>query len=421
MALLFTTLLGLGVIVLAYIGYYFAHGHLVHGTEQTIETEIKYLSRMDDALLIKGVSAADKSRAYLLQSADGRIIGGNISVLPDNPSVLAEGSILFLLQNNQRYVARFHSFPDGRRLMVGVNVTDTIKNYNFLLTLSLLSIVLMLAVIAVSFLISAFVVSRTNRIAATAKEIMDTGNLSRRITIDSKWDDISYLSEVLNSFLQRTEELVDGVQRVSDNIAHDLRTPLTRMRNNIDRLGKKGESGQVVEELLAEADNLLATFNALLRITRIETVQQRQNFTKVALHDVLSDVVEFYEPLAEQKTQRIIRRFSDVVMLGDRHLLFQAFANLLDNAIKFSPENSEIQLHLEKSGERVVCSISDQGPGIPDNEKQKVLTRFYRGDSSRHTQGNGLGLSLVAAVVHLHRGSLELSDSRPGLHVKVTF
>ena len=291
-----------------------------------------------------------------------------------------------------------------------------------MLKLSLLAIILMAAVICISFFISVFVVSRTNRIAHTAREIMETGNLAQRITVDSRWDDLSYVSSVLNAFLDRNQDLVEGVKRVSDNIAHDLRTPLTRLRNNLEALKKKNEGTVAADAdaLIAEADHLLSTFNALLRIARIETAQQR-NFTPVQLGDMLRDVVDLYEPVAEEKGIVISLHAEDIPYVGDKNLLFQAFANLADNAIKFGPPGSSIEIALKKEGAAIVCIVSDHGPGIPAAERDKVFRRFYRGEQSRTTQGNGLGLSLVQAVVGLHGGRIVLGNAEPGLSVKITF
>lgn len=288
--------------------------------------------------------------------------------------------------------------------------------------LALLAIALMLAVIAISFFISVFVVSRTNRIARTAQEIMETGNLAQRIEVDSRWDDLSYLSSVLNSFLDRNQDLVEGVQRVSDNIAHDLRTPLTRLRNNLDDLRRRttGAGAENAEALIAEADHILGTFNALLRIARIETAQQR-SFRPVSLDGILRDVAELYEPVAEQKHMRLLVTTVPVTFNCDRNLLFQAFANIVDNAIKFGPPHTDIHIDVQGDPTAIVCRIRDHGPGIAETEHESVFRRFYRGEQSRTTQGNGLGLSLVQAVIALHGGQIALQDAAPGLEVKVTF
>lgn len=418
MALLFGVLLGLGVIVLGYFGYYFARGHFIHGTADTVGTEIRYLAQMDEAELQSNISHPATGRIYRLADAQDAYIGGNLQELPQARAALDEGGLQLITVEGRRYAIKSKRLEDGKHLVAGVDVTQVIHDYNIMLGLCLLSIVLMLVVIGVSFFISTFVVSRTNRIAATAMQIMQTGNLSQRLVIDSKWDDLSYLSSVLNAFLDRTEGLVDGVQRVSDNIAHDLRTPLTRLRNNLESIRRADNAA--AEELIAEADHILATFNALLRIARIETAKQKTQFAPVNLAPILKDVADLYEPLAESKRIRIGLDIRDATVTGDRDLLFQAFANLLDNAIKFSPEGTRISILLENHEGRVTVGVRDEGCGIPAHEKEKVFTRFFRGDQSRHTPGSGLGLSLVAAVAGLHDADLSLEDASPGLLVKIT-
>lgn len=418
MALLFGILLGLGVIVLGYFGYYFARGHFIHGTQDTLGTEIRYLSAMDAETRRAALDAPPAGRLYLLQDAAGAYIAGNLPAPPQAQAKLHGSDLSLVTLQGRRFALRMQTLEDGTRLFAGADITRVIEDYNFMLGLCLLSILLMLVVIAVSFFISTFVVSRTNRIAATAKEIMDTGNLSQRLPIDSKWDDLSYLSGVLNAFLARTENLVEGVQRVSDNIAHDLRTPLTRLRNNLESLRRT--DSRAAEELIAEADHLLATFSALLRIARIETARKKTQFAPVDLAAVLRDAADLYEPIAEQKGIGFdidIDAAAPAAVTGDRDLLFQACANLIDNAIKFSPDGGRIALSLRGAEGRAALCFRDEGPGIPDQDKEKVFTRFFRGDQSRHTPGSGLGLSLVAAVADLHDGRIMLEDAGPGLRV----
>lgn len=433
MALFFTVLLSCSVGVLGYFGHYFSRGHLVYGTEKIIDATIENLvltySTIAGAGNILVVPPAQMNgRLIAVLDTQGSIIAGNLKALPDEVSLLTEGTVLFKdTLSRIEYAAKVHTLDDGKRLFVAVDVTEAMANYRFMKNLSLLSIVLVFVVILTSFMISTFVVSRTNRIAQTAKRIMDTGNLSQRIEVDSQWDDLSNMSMVLNGFLEKIEELVEGVQKVSDNIAHDLRTPLTRLRNNLESLRKQDaiagniEAAARCEKLLAESDHLLSTFNALLRIARIEAGKQRHNFATLHLQKLLHDVVELYEPLAEEKNIKIICEFSSSSILGDRDLLFQAFANILDNAIKYSPCDARISFSLAQSGSGTVVSIADEGIGIAEAERAKVFDRFYRSEASRHTAGNGLGLSLVLAVASLHRAEVKLSDNGPGLVFKVIF
>lgn len=287
--------------------------------------------------------------------------------------------------------------------------------------LSIVIMVLMSLVVLVSFVISTFVVNRINTIAATAREIMDTGDLSRRISIDTNWDDLSNLAQVLNGFLDRVESLMDGIREVSNNIAHDLRTPLTHLRNQIEELKSRPVSDSDIEALLSKSDQILAIFHSLLRIANIEKSKRHQLLEEVNLSALLQDVVELYEPVSEEKNICLVMQQEDQEMtIGDRHLLFQLFANVLGNAIKFSPPDSKVSVKIDNDKNGVNIFISDHGPGISASEKEAVFRRFYRGDASRSTEGNGLGLSLVRAIVDLHKGSVTLQDNNPGLRVHVT-
>ncbi len=421
MALVFTLLLGAGVLVLGYFGYYFTRDNFIGGTEEVINSEMHYLLAMPPAGMQREINAPAPKRAYYLADADGHKAGGNMAALPSGVSAATQGTIVFETGGN-RFVGKTTRLTNGGLLLAAVDITDFVAVGNLMLVLTAVAIVLMLLVIFSSFFISTFVVNRTNRIALTAQNIIETGSLSQRIDAGTGWDDLSYASSVVNGLLARIETLVEGVQRVSDNIAHDLRTPLTRLRNNLDTLRKEKDDPETAEktaQLIREADSLLATFSALLRISRIETARAKNNFTTVSLPTLLRDVIELYEPLAEEKEIALAADIEDISLQGDKDLMFQAFANLLDNAIKFSTRGGKIDMRIQASEGRTLCIFADSGPGIPASEKDKVFTRFYRGDDSRSTPGSGLGLSLVAAVVSLHDGSITLEDNNPGLRVVI--
>ena len=234
------------------------------------------------------------------------------------------------------------------------------------------------------------------------------------------------LADNLNNMLNQIESLMESVRRVSDNIAHDLRTPLARLRNRLEELSLDVEQSdnrrETVEQALEEADGLLNTFNALLRIARIESHDTRAGFADIDIAALVGDVVELYEPLAEEKGLRLATGL-DVrpVFKGDRDLLFQALANLLDNAIKYAPPQSEISCRLEAADDGARLVLGDKGPGIPASQRDNVFQRFFRLEQSRTTPGNGLGMSLVQAVMQLHHLRLELHDNEPGLKVVITF
>lgn len=292
--------------------------------------------------------------------------------------------------------------------------------YNRILWLGVICIILLSVVSLISFWLSIFVVKRINIIAHTARKIMLTGDLSRRIEIDHRWDDLSNLAYILNDMFTRIEQLMIDIRLVSDNIAHDLRTPLTRLRNNLESFGSENNNPQNTAKLISEADNLLQTFNAILRITNIEKGKRHSNFAEVSLNSILNDVVELYEPVAAEKGINIKSNIQEINYFGDKDLLFQAFANILDNSIKYTSGGGFIGVELISENNSKIISIKDSGVGISDEDKAKVFDRFYRADESRNSKGSGLGLSLVKAIINLHKGKIELLDNQPnGLVFKV--
>jgi signal transduction histidine kinase len=274
--------------------------------------------------------------------------------------------------------------------------------------------------------ISRSTASRIEAINQASREIMG-GDLSRRVATRGSGDDFDQLADNLNSMLDRILSLMQAIRQVSDDIAHDLRTPLTRLRSRLElarsAVSDAEEARVGIEQAIAEADALLATFNALLRIARIEAGQQRFGFSKLDLVPLVGDVVELYEPLASDKGQELASELPQeaVIAFGDRDLLFQGIANLLDNAIKYTPAGGRVGVHLRKSGEGAEVVVWDSGPGIPAALRAKVFERFFRLEQSRSAPGSGLGLSLVGAVVKLHAAQIRLEDGEPGLRVVLSF
>ncbi|MFV1921431.1 MAG: sensor histidine kinase [Methylotenera sp.] len=411
MALLFTLLCGFSLSVLGYFGYFFERGHFIYGTEEVIDTEIRHLSP-NQAFDTVNTSENDKlGRLFLPFGPNGevpKVVSGKIDLLK-------EGLIVFNHPvSNKTYAAKIHTFNNNQKVLVGVDVSEAQKEFRFMQWLSIISIALIILVVLVSFLISVFVAKGTHRIAITAQNIMDTGDLSKRLEVSSHWDDLSKMASTLNLMLDRIEALMLGLRQMSDNIAHDLRTPLTRLRNHIEE-AEKDNSDVNNEALLNEADKLLNTFNALLRISRIETEKKCEHFQPIALKTLLEDVIAFYEPLAELKHISIHQCLIDATYHGDKDLLFQAYANILDNAIKYTPESGEIKIDMKADDQHYVIYIEDTGGGVAENELDKVFQRFYRSDVSRSSSGTGLGLSLVKAVFDLHHAQIVLRNTDKGL------
>ena len=417
MAVLFTVLCGGTALILGYFIHFFAKGHLILGTEAVLDTEIKYIKTLSGDELLSIQSGPE--RLYWVFEGERE----RPKMLPQNLSLLTEGIILFDHPDTGRQMAaKIHTSENGQKILVATDIEETQNSFNFMKILGVMSIVFVFLVVLVSYLISIFVVRGTNQIANTAREIIKTGDLSRRVIVGNQWDDLSNMATVLNLLLGRVEQLMHGVRQVSDNIAHDLRTPLTRMRNHIADLKKNEECGDnAYGSLLEETDNILKTFNAILRISRIEAEQQKKDFTNINLGVVLRDVVSFYEPLFEEKNLSFESDIHDIEFFGDRDLLFQTFANLMDNAVKYSEDGKNIKVTaIQKDGQTKI-SIQDNGPGVHNGEEDKIFSRFYRSEKCRSTPGTGLGLSLVAAVIALHEGTISAENTHPGLRVVTIF
>ena len=319
----------------------------------------------------------------------------------------------------------FLSYPGGLRLLVGRDVNEFMavkqlveRAINFGM-----GITFALAMFG-GIMMSRSTAKRVELINQTSQRIMQ-GNLALRIPDRGTNDDFDQLARNLNEMLDRIVQLMEGIRHISDNIAHDLRTPLTRLRNQLEntlRSVERDEDRHKVAGAVAEADQLLATFNALLRIARLEVGSKVSNFSHFNLSELVQDAGELYEALAEDKEQILtINIQENVELTGDRDLLFQTLCNLIDNAIKYTPDGGNIGVNLKSDNKVIRLTVADSGIGIPEEERDKVFQRFYRVAKSRSLPGNGLGLSLVLAVMDLHQSKVHLHDNDPGLIVELEF
>ncbi len=421
--------------------YWFTAGYMARQTDATIEAEIRGLAERYDIAGLDGLSRLIAERVarqqptgsslYLLTDRRARPLVGNLSRWPD-VTADEEGWLNFRLEGygpagDDLHPARARPFllRGGFRLLVGRDVQEleAVRRLTLRTLAWGLAVTLVLGLVG-GTLMARGMMRRIETINATSRDIM-SGDLSRRIPTRGSGDELDRLAESLNAMLDRIQSLMEGVRQVSDNIAHDLRTPLARLRNRLETAALPETDPQAsraaLESALAEADALLATFNALLRIARIEARERRAAFTEVDLGELIGDVGELYEPLAEDKRQSLLTDSTAAVVTGDRDLLFQALANLLDNAIKYTPAGGTIRVSLSTAGDAVELTVADDGPGIPEAFRERVLQRFFRVDPSRPSGGSGLGLSLVAAVADLHGATLRLDDMQPGLKVTLRF
>jgi len=378
-----------------------------------------------------GGSAESRSNYYLLQDPRGQAVAGNLPGMAPR-SGLFEFTVAPLPSTAARpksgglSLFRGSILSDGSFLAIGRTLSE-LDDLNRLVLRALLAAVLVTAVLALTggLMLGRSVLHRIDTIAQTSARIVD-GQMDVRVPVLGTGDELDRLASNLNLMLDRIQQLMEGVRQVSNDIAHDLRTPLARLRQRLERLSLGGAgtvSREELEAALAEIDGILATFSALLRIAQIESGSRRSGFRQVDLSELFGRLAEAYAPVAEDRGQQFSAAIEPgVTHTGDRELLTQMVANLVENAIRHAPEGAAVAVRLRiGEGGRPEAVIADNGPGIPKAETGNVFRRFYRLERNRTTAGNGLGLPLVAAVAELHGIRLELGDNRPGLIVTLRF
>jgi hypothetical protein len=323
-------------------------------------------------------------------------------------------------------LVRVYELPSGFRLLVGRDLEERERLYEVILAAGQWSIALVIILgLAGGFFVARRVLHRVDAMTETSRTIM-AGDLSGRLPTVGSDDELDRLAINLNAMLERIEALMRGFKEVSDNIAHDLKTPLTRLRNRAEealRSGKdEGDYRAALDSTIEESDELIRTFNALLMIARAESGQSSAPMTQFDASEIARGVGELYDPLADDKGLALkIETNAALPMRGNRELLTQALANLVDNAIKYArphdANGTPASVVVEASGDAasIRLSVSDRGPGVPAGDRARVVQRFVRLEQSRSEPGSGLGLSLASAVAHLHGGELRLEDNEPGL------
>ncbi|MFD2053840.1 ATP-binding protein [Mesorhizobium calcicola] len=368
-----------------------------------------------------------KEQLFSLTDAAGNRLAGNFTAagLPDGFSMFS--AEMPGVPPGAEYRA-YSGSVGGNNLTVAFSLSETEELETIMLmSFGWATLIITGLAVAGGALLASRVQRRLDGIAATMVDVSH-GRLDTRIPLTGKGDDIDIVSSQVNAALDRLSALVEGMKQVSANIAHDLKTPLNRLQMILDTATEKNISGQQVASELADAHaeslQINETFDALLRIAQIEAGARRARFTEVDLGEVLRTIAEIYTEVAEDDGKVLapaqLQETADRIH-GDRELLTQMFANLVENALRHCPPGTTIKLSVTRRGERVVASVADNGPGIPADEREKVFQRLYRLDHSRSSPGSGLGLSLVRAIADLHGATVALVDCRPGLAVVVTF
>jgi len=408
-------------------------------TDETIQAEIAGLAERynEDGLrglrrIIEQRSQGQRKSLYLLALPDRRPLAGNLDAWPDD-EIDQDGWLEFTYlrpigQRVARHEARARHFrlARGFNLLVGHDVQDH-EDLERRLRRSMFVAVGLTLVLGLGggLLVSRAWLGRLETINRTAAEIM-AGDLTQRIPTGAGDDEVERLARNLNDMLARIEALMAGMRQVTDNIAHDLRGPLNRLRSRLEVTlledPEKPAYRSALEETVAEAETLLKVFNALLLIGEAEAGMPAAEKADVDLSELVADVAELYEPAAADRGIAFASSVAEgAVVAGNRDLLFQALANLLDNALKFTPRGGRIDVAAMAKADHAEISVSDTGPGIPAEDRPRVLDRFVRLEASRNSPGSGLGLSTVAAVAKLHGATLAFDDAAPGLIVRMMF
>jgi len=445
--MIYMALFGTSVCGVLGVEYWQTARVIAEQTDTTIEVETQGLAEHYREFGLAQVIFVIKERArnnpnlqsiYLLTTPKYKLLAGNLSAWPAEAQSQnqVEGEphwINFQIQTvntkgkKVERPARAQTFilPDNFHLLVGREMTERQKIQALITNALIWGLVLTLGLgVLGGVLMSRHVLSRIEAINRRSRAILD-GDMQRRMPVSGSQDEFDRLSENLNAMLDQIERLMTGMREVTNDIAHDLRSPINRLRTRLEvTLLEKPDPDKlkaVMEDTIQESDAILETFNAILDIALAESGVLRDNFNRVDVAEVMSDAVDLYEPVASEKSQSLSVSIEDSLKVkGNRNLLFRMFANLLDNAIKYAPNGGKIQVDVTRQKSIVTVVIADNGPGIPTELREKALQRFTRLDSSRTASGSGLGLALVAAISRLHNATLKLENNEPGLRAVIT-
>jgi signal transduction histidine kinase len=416
----------MGVVFITYFLIISNDDLLVRGSEAAINADIRGFKSLYRVAGSEALEQALNDRIaengnvffYHLKNNKNKFITGNILFWPSDDTQNTKNGMLSLKIGNtasKEYdvIVKIMVFSNGYQLLIGRSIDDIEIVQWIGRTFGWIMILILCLISVTSIWVAYYVVNRINIISDKADYIVSTGKLTERLPVDSNWDDLSKLTMALNKMLDQFEYSIEGIKAVSDNIAHDLRTPLTRLKTHIEVM----PDGDDKFALLKESDNLLSIFNSLLRIADIESEQKTSAFAQHNMEQILEDVIDLYSPIIEDNKihLELAVKVKKAKIYCDKDLIFQAFANVLDNAIKFNAQGGSIIVILDEETisqqKQIVFRVYDSGPGASKQDFEKLTQRFYREDSSRSKSGNGLGLALVLAIVNLHQGKIRFIDN----------
>jgi signal transduction histidine kinase len=437
--LVYVLLFAFSVTALLFFTYWNTRRTLDEQTDQIIEAEITGLQEEYQHFNLPGLVETVRARSlhagqalYLLSDGLHHVVAGNLDSWPQisgTPGGMVEFDYERPVDGRleaRRARGRVFALSGDFSLLVAQDVHDRyLTERMFTTTLPWTVLLILVLGTAGGALMSRNMLRRLDAINRTSGEII-AGDLTRRVPLTGAGDEFDALAENLNRMLDRIERLMRGMREVTDSVAHDLRTPLNRLRNRLEesltRLQATGQDAAEIERAISETDQLIGTFNALLLIAETDAGTARGSMAPLDLASVAADVSELYEPLAEEKHVALtLVKAGETMVEGNRNLISQALANLVDNAIKYTPPGGRVTIRLSMGFAGIDLVVADSGPGIPAHERGRVTERFVRLEASRNSPGTGLGLSLVAAVAHFHDAQLLLEDNGPGLRATLRF
>ena len=428
------TLAVLGALILVgTVGYTVLHRQLADRQDARLLEIFTTLQQSDvadkqdqvEAIASRIKASPNYSSVFLLRDDAGKILAANIQDVPIKSGWSTVEASALGIQTDYRYRV-YAGNLNGDFLVVGLSNADLDDLAEIILTgFGWSALAVLIAAIAAGTWTASRLQRRLSEVTSTLHRVA-SGDLSTRLAVSGRGDDLDLISGEINLTLGRLGALVEAMRQVSADIAHELRTPLNRLRIHIEQAARNAATSAPVEDDLAAAvaqsEAIDQTFSALLRIAQIEAGARREKFAPVDLAALLGDIGDVYAEVAEDAGQTLLCNVAGAAwVLGDKELLTQVFANLIENAIRHCPTGTVITCRVRVDGNRVTASVSDTGPGIPAGERALVLRRLYRLEKSRTTEGTGLGLSLVKAVADLHGAELALTDATPGLRVELQF
>ena len=438
LAIVHAVLFALSVTVLFGVVYWSTASSIAEQLDEEIEAELVSLVSEASAEGVQGVADTIARRMdggspgehLLLQDARGNRIVGNLSAIPMRSgwfNILPDRDPATGHRHKEHVIrAKAKLLDDGTFIVFGRDTYPLrelreiiVRGFTVCLTATIT------LALGIGAMMSASVLRRVTKINVAAREIMQ-GDLSRRVSREGANDEFNELAGQINTMLDRIQSLVEDLQQVTNDIAHDLRTPLTRLRQKLEAAKVRATSAAkyelAIDRAIEDSDCVLQTFTAMLRIAQIDSGTRRAGFDVVDLSRLLDGLVDIYKPVAEDAGHLLDGRIPPGKRVnGDRELLTQLFANLIENSIKHTPQGTKVDVTLDHENSHVVAQVADNGPGVPGDMREHVFKRFVRLEKSRTSMGGGLGLSLVAAIAGLHDIRIELGDNQPGLLVSLSF